>query len=697
MYKTTYYIVKLYIVKKNLFIIITFLAFSISSLFADTKTVKIGYYSDGNPFFNIGQKDSAKYGFGYEYIQLIASYTGWKYEYVYGSYAELYQMLLNNEIDLLPAVGCDTQVQGKILFPEDAMAKETYYLYVKTSDNSLKGNNYSTLNFKKVGVQKGTYQEEQFKEFLKLNGMEGNIIEFDRHDSMRKAFVRNEISAVVDSDIGSHYDWEPVFEVLSFDSYLAVSNSRPDLLDQLEVAVTEIKNFDPSYFKNLWKKYNPTSVTNKQLTETELSFISSKKTFKIGYLSNYFPFCDKDPETGKPQGFFKDFINLTMEKFNISNIQQEYISFSNYDDLIDALQHDEVDIIFPVPHDYFEAENNNFFPTEPVVKIGMCIVYKNILGDDWTDSVAVTDSFLGYLYMAKNYPFANFTRYRGREGCLYAVQQGAVKGALLMYDKAQSILYKNRNFRNLKILKLPLDNQISFGVKRDNLLFLSILNKCFSSISEQEKTTIITSYSVKEMQFTTEDFIKSYIWFIVIIVTIIFILLTCLAYTINKIREYINYDSLTHLLNRKTMNATFSAIQKRADKTNSPFCVMILDLDDFKHVNDTYGHACGDEVLKQVAKIIMHSISSMDYAFRWGGEEILILFNTNANYAYNSSERIRKGIEKNIVNYNETEIKITATLGLSVYRTGMSFQDMFTIADENLYKGKKQGKNKIIL
>ena len=138
-------------------------------------------------------------------------------------------------------------------------------------------------------------------------------------------------------------------------------------------------------------------------------------------------------------------------------------------------------------------------------------------------------------------------------------------------------------------------------------------------------------------------------------------------------------------------------MQKRADKTNSTFCVMILDLDDFKHVNDTYGHACGDEVLKQVAKIIMHSISSMDYAFRWGGEEILILFNTNANYAYNSSERIRKTIEKNSINCNGTEIKITATLGLSVYRQGMSFQDMFTIADENLYKGKRQGKNTIIL
>ena len=683
--------------KKNLFIIITCAAISLSTLCAGTKTVKIGYYSDGNPFFNIGKTDSAKYGFGYDYIQLIASYTGWDYEYVYGTYAELYKKLLNNELDLLPAVGYSQEIQGKILFPEDAMVTEKYYLYVKTGDNSISEKDYSLLNFKKVGVQKGTYQEEQLKKILKLNGLKGNIIEFDNRDTMRNAFINNEISAIVDSDIGVRNDWESIFELLSFDSYLAVSNRRPDLLNEIETAVAEIKTFDPSYFKNLWKKFNPNSITNRQLTDAELDYLDTHKTFRIGYLSNYFPFCDINSETGEPEGFFKDFINLSMAKNSITDVELKFISFANFDDMVKALNNDELDAIFPVPHDFYDAEKNNYFPTEPVVKIGMCIVYKNILGDDWTDSVAVTDSFLGFMYMSKNYPLANFTRYRGREGCLYAVQQGAVKGALLMYDKAQSILYKNRNFRNLKILKLPIDNQISFGTKRDNLILLSILNKCFSAISEQEKTTITTSYAVKEMQFTTEDFIKSYIWFIVTIVTIIFILLMCLAYTINKIREYINYDSLTHLLNRKTLNATYTSIQKRADKTNSTFCVMILDLDDFKHVNDTYGHACGDEVLKQVAKIIMHSISSMDYAFRWGGEEILILFNTNANYAYNSSERIRKTIEKNSINCNGTEIKITATLGLSVYRQGMSFQDMFTIADENLYKGKRQGKNTIIL
>ena len=676
-------------------IIISFLSFSGFS--QDSKPVKIGYYLDGNPFFNLGASDGAKFGFGYEYIQLIASYTGWEYEYVYGSFPELYHMLLNNEIDLLPAVGYNPEIEGKILFPEDEMATERYYLYVKTSDNSLSGKDYSQLNFKKVGVQKDTYQEQQYKRFLQLNGMEGYIVEFERRDTMRNAFINNEISAIIDSDMGAMHDWEPVFEVLSFDSYLAVSNKRPDLLNQLETAVKEIKDFDQSYLKNLWKKFNPNTVTNKQLSENEADYLTSHKSIKIGYLTNYFPFCGKNQETGKPEGFFKDFINLSFEKYNIKDMQQEYISFSNYDEMITALNNDDVDMIFPVPHDYYEAEEKNFFPTEPVVKIGMCIVYKNILGDDWTDSVAVTDSFLGYMYMSKNYPYANFTRYRGREGCLYAVQQGAVKGALLMYDKVQSILYKNRNFRNLKILKLPIDNQISFGIKRDNLIFLSILNKCFSSISEQEKTTITTSYSVKEMQFTTEDFIKSYIWFIVLIVTIIFVLLLCLVYTINKIREYINYDGLTHLLNRKTMNVCFNSVQKRADKLNIPFCLMMLDLDDFKKINDTYGHACGDEVLKQVAKIIMHSISSMDYAFRWGGEEILILFNTNANYAYNSSERIRKTIEKTVINFDNEEIKVTATIGLSVYRTGMTFKDMFILADENLYKGKEKGKNQIIL
>ena len=124
---------------------------------------------------------------------------------------------------------------------------------------------------------------------------------------------------------------------------------------------------------------------------------------------------------------------------------------------------------------------------------------------------------------------------------------------------------------------------------------------------------------------------------------------------------------------------------------------MIMDLDDFKKVNDTYGHACGDEVLKTVARIITHGISGNDYAFRWGGEEILVIFNTTPNNAYNAAERIRRTIEENILMYKNERIRITATIGFAVYRPGITWQELFATADDNLYKGKMSGKNQIVL
>ncbi len=169
-------------------------------------------------------------------------------------------------------------------------------------------------------------------------------------------------------------------------------------------------------------------------------------------------------------------------------------------------------------------------------------------------------------------------------------------------------------------------------------------------------------------------------------------------YLIEELEKYANYDTLTHLLNRNSMNGYIRKAINEADTKKSPFCIVLADIDDFKKVNDTYGHDFGDEVLKYVARTISSGVNRNDYVFRWGGEEICILLQTDTLHAFEAAERIRKDISSDTVNFkDEKQVGVTVTMGVCAYQKGMSIKAMIEDADEKLYWGKRHGKNQVVV
>jgi len=163
------------------------------------------------------------------------------------------------------------------------------------------------------------------------------------------------------------------------------------------------------------------------------------------------------------------------------------------------------------------------------------------------------------------------------------------------------------------------------------------------------------------------------------------------------LKTQFNFDHLTGLLNRSAITlAANNLIEKiRRDKSHKVF-VAIADIDKFKKVNDTYGHNAGDEVLKAVSSIMKNSIRSEDYIARWGGEEYLIILdNLSLEKAISRLESIRDAIESNVVVVDgKTKISVTISFGLTILRED-GLLDTINIADENLYKSKETGRNKI--
>lgn len=168
-------------------------------------------------------------------------------------------------------------------------------------------------------------------------------------------------------------------------------------------------------------------------------------------------------------------------------------------------------------------------------------------------------------------------------------------------------------------------------------------------------------------------------------------------YLIHELEKYANLDPLTKLLNRRCLNTYMQDACKKARKTGEPLSVMIMDIDDFKKVNDTYGHECGDEVLKMVALEVSTGVKPGDIVFRWGGEEIFVILKTDEKQAVQVAERIRSSIENCPVNYKDSvKVSVTVTIGVSAYTEGATIQSVFDDVDNKLYYGKRHGKNRVV-
>ena len=157
-------------------------------------------------------------------------------------------------------------------------------------------------------------------------------------------------------------------------------------------------------------------------------------------------------------------------------------------------------------------------------------------------------------------------------------------------------------------------------------------------------------------------------------------------------------DELTQLPNRRDMHKTIEKEVERANRTGKPFSVIFIDIDHFKNVNDTYGHATGDAVLKSVSSTIRSLLRKYDVLARYGGEEFLTLLpETEVNDAALVAERFRKQIENQTIFFGDQEIKATITLGVAQYDSSLGAERCIQLADKALYDGKETGRNKVVI
>ena len=164
-----------------------------------------------------------------------------------------------------------------------------------------------------------------------------------------------------------------------------------------------------------------------------------------------------------------------------------------------------------------------------------------------------------------------------------------------------------------------------------------------------------------------------------------------------SLRTLLEQDTLTGLNNRRFADKKLKESQDNLCQKGIPYVLCIGDIDHFKIVNDTYGHECGDEVLKAICNILKKEMQGKGYAARWGGEEFLLLYeNTSLIQAKAYAEDMLNCVRSLTVNYEDTDIHVTMTLGMAQASADTSINELLKAADSKLYLGKNSGRNCII-
>ena len=242
----------------------------------------------------------------------------------------------------------------------------------------------------------------------------------------------------------------------------------------------------------------------------------------------------------------------------------------------------------------------------------------------------------------------------------------------------------------------------SFMIRKDYKILKTLVDRVIKSIDKETKKEILNRYMIVSIQkgYPKKYVHLTYFWFGFIVFLLIMVLIISIVqlkkikYLSKKLEYMAYYDKLTNIFNRRKFRDILDEFVNFSKRYKSPLSLIFLDIDDFKKVNDTYGHEVGDFILKEVVNVAKKSLRKSDVFGRWGGEEFLILLpNTDVNGAKMVAEKIRKSIE----DYDFNGLKITISLGVTQLKIDDTIEKFVNRADMALYQAKKEGKNRVIV
>ena len=460
---------------------------------AETKKVRVGYYE--NEVFQEGATDGAvKTGYAYEYYRKLSEYTGWEYEYVYGGFVDLYQMLLDGEIDLLAGLAWREERAPLIGYPIAIMGSESYYLIKHDEDVNITPDP-ATLNGCRFGVLDSA-MVSALDQYLNEHSVNAEVIAFPDHSQLFSAFDAHDVDILAaESDGARGREHSEVLTVFgASDYYLCVNIRKPELLAELNSAQTLLNAEEPNYLSLLKAKYYSVSVTARAFSKAEHEWMNTHHSLQVGYLENYLPYSDTDSE-GNATGIVNDIIPAMLSSLGLSNLAVTYKGYHSYDDMIAAINDGEIDVAFPVSGGLYYSEESGIYQSNAVSSSPAELVYKGEFSEETTTHFAVNENNrMQYYFIRTNYPDAEITYYPSSEECLSAVLAGKARCVTLNGLRAIDIL-RNRKYEDLSLRQTSYNDARCFGVRIGNEGLLKLLNRGVNTLGSDYAQNISYRYT----------------------------------------------------------------------------------------------------------------------------------------------------------------------------------------------------------
>ena len=468
------------------------------------KVIRVGSFEDT---FNYVDENGVRRGFGYELMQALAGYAGWKFEYVKCDWSDCFDKLENGEIDVIGDISYTDERAQEMLFSEEPMGEEKYILYADLSHTDIETSNFKSMDGKRVGVLLGTEPESMLTEWEKKNCIHTEHVNVYDNDDVKKKLADNEIDCFVSLEeaIWSERGISSVTNIGKSGIYFAINKERSDIKEELDCAMRQLDKDSPFFKADLYKKYF-TLDYSQILTSEEKSWMKEHGAIRIGFLNDDPAVFFMDEETGKLTGMLAEYIACAKDCLGNQILKFNIQSYDDYDEMIQALQDCEIDMIFYASRNPNFAEEKGFALTNTAWTYSlMAVTDEKYFNENEIHTVAVPKEKEALKqHIAFNYPQWKFVDYDSLDDAADMVIKE--KADCFIMGTSQVIKYDNN--KDLKSIPLTKTMEACFAVRCGAGNLLSILNKTLKTMPSDMLTSALAIYDSTADKVTFFDFIK---------------------------------------------------------------------------------------------------------------------------------------------------------------------------------------------
>ena len=471
------------------------------------KTIRVGSFEDT---FNYVDEHGVRRGYGYELMQALAGYTGWKFEYVKCDWSNCFDKLENGEIDIMGDIAYTDDRAKEMLYSEETMGEEKYVLYADLTNTDILSSDYKSLNGKRIGVVKGAKPEYMLTEWENKHGIHTEHVNVGNNEDVKKKLANDEIDCFVslEESIWSEIGISSVTTIGKSDIYFAINKERSDIKQELDYAMRQLDSDSPFFKDDLYKKYFTLNYTQ-FLTGNEESWLEEHGGIRIGFLDNDSVVFSMDKKSGEIRGTLSEYISYAKDCLGNHTLKFDIEAFYDYDKMIEALQNNEIDVIYYASRNSNVAEKKGYALSNTAWTYNLiAVTNKEDFNENDSYVVAVPKNKVALKqHIAYNYPHWKLVDCDSIEDGANMVDDGKVDCFIM--GSSQVLSFDGK--KNFKIIPLTKTMEACFAVKDGQATLLSILNKTIKAMPSDMLTSAIAMYDSTAYKTTFYSFLKDHL------------------------------------------------------------------------------------------------------------------------------------------------------------------------------------------